>query len=600
MSRFHLSSHKSVHEAARELCSAAELTEAGEVTNEMINISTYEKRTIENTNLTIFENGGFVAVTGTLIINGKMGGEALESVYNTFTNGGAAAVRDQAFGHYAVIINEGEQVTVIGDPNGVYEIYYTTQDNWVVSNSLHLCSSTLSEPTVSKHELLVKAFEVSEVTDCTIFTDVKRLAGSELLSIDTSRNEISVEPITRPDTGWEYQDESIEAVVEDYSERVMSVFEDITAATSDLGIQATGGLDSRSVLAGVLQQEADPAILYAIGNSPLTNTKDNDLDAARGYVQEFDLDFRQLDWGGPLPTDRSEWTTLFQKYGYRYNTYGATQKFYNSLASSAVPELLMSGYAFGTVSNHYYWELTSSMPITLRQIVEDHFSSVEKFSDDQFNRKNKYIERLHTDSQTALNRHSLQVNPAEKLPLETFVAAIQLLNGRPQSSYVNIANEFSFHLAPYATFKLSRPMLDFPPEYRRGERIRVKLLKELYPAVLNIPMFSGVSQAEITEDSELIFPESPSECVINLVGQILPRSILSQIRPIYQKLNSGPVGTETYNKLKRSYQSCIQDSELIAEDFDLESYTGDIRVPARLAHYVHGIDELGYGSAIEQ
>lgn len=260
----------------------------------------------------------------------------------------------------------------------------------------------------------------------------------------------------------------------------------------------------------------------------------------------------------------------------------------------------MSGYAFGTVSNHYYWELASSMPITLRQIVEDHFSSVQKFSGDQFGRKDEYIQRLYTDCQTALNRHDLQVNPAEELPLETFVTAIQLLNGRPQSSYVNIANEFSFHLAPYATFKLSQPMLDFPPEYRRGERIRVKLLEMLYPSVLNIPMFSGISQAEITEDSELVFPESPSERLINLVGQSLPQPILSQIRPIYQKLNSGPVGTEKYSELKRSYQSRIQDSELIAEDFDLESYTGDIRLPARLTHYVHGIEEVGYGSAVEQ
>lgn len=599
MSRFHLSAHKSVHEAARELCSASELTEAGESTNKGINISTYEKRTIENTNLTVFENGGFVAVTGTLIINGKMGGEALEPVYNTFTNGGAATVRDQAFGHYAVIVNEGDQVTVFGDPNGIYEIYYTTQDNWVVSNSLHLCSSSLSEPTVRKHELLVKALEVSEVTDSTIFTDVKRLAGSELLSIDTSEDKISVEQISRPDTGWEYQDESIEAVVEDYSERVMSVFADITAATSDLGIQATGGLDSRSVLAGVLQQEADPAILYAVGNSPLTNTKDNDLDLARGYAQEFDLDFRQLDWGGSLPTDQSEWTSLFRKYGYRYNTYGATQKFYDSLASSAVPELLMSGYAFGTVSNHYYWELTSSMPITLREIVEEHFSSVQKLSDDQFGRKDEYLEQLYKDCQTALNRHDLQVSPGEELPLETFVTAVQLLNGRPQSSYVNIANEFSFHLAPYATFELSRPMFDFPPEYRRGERIRVKLLEEVYPNVLNVPMFSGISRAEITEDSELVFPKSPSERLMNLVKRSLPRPLLSLISPIYQQLNSGPVGTKTYNELKRSYQPRIQDSELTAEDFDLDSYSGDIRLPARLVHYVHGVEEVGYESIVK-
>ena len=239
------------------------------------------------------------------------------------------------------------------------------------------------------------------------------------------------------------------------------------------------------------------------------------------------------------------------------------------------------------------------MPITLREIVEEHFSSVQKLSDDQFGRKDEYLEQLYKDCQTALNRHDLQVSPGEELPLETFVTAVQLLNGRPQSSYVNIANEFSFHLAPYATFELSRPMFDFPPEYRRGERIRVKLLEEVYPNVLNVPMFSGISRAEITEDSELVFPKSPSERLMNLVKRSLPRPLLSLISPIYQQLNSGPVGTKTYNELKRSYQPRIQDSELTAEDFDLDSYSGDIRLPARLVHYVHGVEEVGYESIVK-
>jgi hypothetical protein len=257
----------------------------------------------------------------------------------------------------------------------------------------------------------------------------------------------------------------------------------------------------------------------------------------------------------------------------------------------------MSGYAFGTVSNRYYWEMTSSIPITLKQIVKKHFSNILKFSANQFGRREEYIERLIINCQTALNRHGLEINPAQELSLQSFVTTIQLLNGRPQSSYVNIANEFSFHLAPLATFKVSQPMLHFPPEHRRGERIRVEIIKRIQPSVLNIPMFSGQAQAEITNNNELIFPESISDQFIDFVSQNLPRPMLSRLRPMYRRLNFGPVGSQKYNELKRSYQFVVEDSDLIAEDFNLKSYSNDIRWLARLALYVHGVEEVGYVSA---
>ncbi|WP_277552380.1 hypothetical protein [Halobaculum limi] len=598
MSRFHLTTSSHRHTKAKELCNDAGLDVAASLSEDNFHISTYHKRTFENTNFQPLDSTSFIAITGTIIIDGKMGENALDSVYKTYAKSGAKEVRERSFGHYSVVIKDGDHIEIFGDPNGVYEIYYTTEEQWMVSNSLHVCSHSLSSPTVDEYKLLEKSLEVSEITDATPFTEVKRLAGNEIISANLIDGSFSVESLERPTVDWDYSGEQINAIVSDYRDRVKSVFNQITKASSNLGVQATGGLDSRSVLAGLLQQDASPSILYAVGNSPLTNTDDNDLDVAREYAKRFDLEFKKLDWGGNLPTERSGWTSLFEKYGYRYHTYGATENFYNSLSSPAIPELLLSGYAFGTVSNVYYWEQESLVPITLEQIVKEHFSYVQKFSKDQFNKKQEYLDKLVLHCQSALNRLGHDIETDEKMSVCAFARVIQLLNGRPQSAYVNVANEFSFHLSPYATFELSRPMLDFPPEHRRGERIRVKLLNELYSDILNIPIYSGIERAQINNQDELVFPRSGRERLIDFAEQSLPSLLLSTIRPVYRRLNSGPVGTSTYSELVESYQSRLSDSQLYQDEFQLKTYTNDIRVPARIAHYVHGVEQVGYDEIV--
>jgi hypothetical protein len=144
MSRFHLTSNPDAHRQARETCDDAGIESDGSVENDELFLTTYEKRALNTRNFLRTSDDGFVAVTGTLVIDGCLGAEALPEVHDAYTDGGVESVRERGFGQYAVLIKEGDRVTVFCDPNGVYQTYYTTDDSWFVSNSLHLCGQSLN------------------------------------------------------------------------------------------------------------------------------------------------------------------------------------------------------------------------------------------------------------------------------------------------------------------------------------------------------------------------------------------------------------------------------------------------------------------------
>jgi len=592
MARFHLCCDAHVHQRARTSSAESGLIECGASDGTYIKVSTYHKRNLYNKNFAEFGNGDYVAIVGTLIFNGELGEFTLRPVYEKYIESGIEGVRSQAIGHYAVVIKYEDKVVIFGDPNGVYEVYYTTERSFFVSNSLRLCSLMLQRRVLSKQNLLQRSLEISEINNSTIFTNVRRLGARECLVIDASRPTMGVKHASQPEPDWDYQDKPVERVASDYTEQVNSVFKEIAASTSSLGVQATGGLDSRSVLAGLLNNNSKPLVFYGVGNSPLTNTKDEDLEAAQTYASEFNLEFHKMNWGGEIPTDTCGWNTLFKKFGFRFTTYGATKNYFASMKSENIPELMMSGYAYGTVSNTYYWEMDQLMPIKLEDVVEKHFSQTQNITQNTYKRKSKYLDSLVHDCHSALSDHGYNLENKDRIQLNDFVTYIQLLNSRSQSSYVNLANEFCYHIAPFATFKLGRPMLDFSPKHRSGERVRIMVIKKLQRALLDIPIYSGRKQAMINKENKLVFV-NPLDRLIGIFKENVPLSILKLAHPIYRRYIFDAKEISSYKELHRAYVHELHKS-LLSRDFNFGNYNGDIRLLSRLALYVHGLNQIGY------
>lgn len=599
MARIHITSDETTHERLHRLSRDGGLTPDGTATVGGVSTTSYEKRAVPSDGLYEPEPNVFIAASGTVVHDGELGGEALSSVLKTFREAGPEGVRSEALGHYVIAVGIDDRVTVFCDPNSVYEVYYTDGPDWAVSDSLRLCAETLSDRRVDRFGLYERALEVAELSTETMYDGVRRLGARQQLIADTTTGELTVETLSLPERDWSYEGADFESVLTDYNRRARTVFAEIVDAAERTAIQATGGIDSRTVLAGLLSHGADPVVLYGVGNSQLTNTTDEDRQIAREYARRFDLKFHEMDWTGDNPLPLGVWDEYFSKYGFQYHWYGSTPGFYRSFEDGfpGSPELVLSGYGFGTFSNDYFWENDSQTPISFEDAVAELFTYTSVFDTDEFVCRAEYIDHLVERCLEGLEQLGEPVDPTEPLNIRELTRVVQLLNGRPQSAYVNVANRFTYHLSPFATYELGRAMIDFPPEVRHGERIRIRQLQSMYPELADIDVFSGRQWRTLTESGE-IRPES--ETVDRLVGfaaRALPRPLKRLVSPVY-RATIGPSSDrpEVDERIFRTHRDRFEAVDVVDECFDLTDYEGDIRWPARLAQFGHAVESVRDGS----
>jgi len=567
---------------------------SGSIDRNEVALRTYHKRCIENENFRAFEDGDFVAVVGTLILDGKIGGEVLETVYEHVAHGNPSVIREYGFGHYAVVVCEDDELTVFTDPNGVFELYYISGENWIISDGIAACSRSLDSRTVDRHQLFELAIEYSEISEASIFDSVDRLFGSEILEVNLTDGTLSVSELGLPERDWNYTNASFEDALRDYTSRVQDAFNELEQASDSIGVQATGGLDSRTILGGLLNEGFEPTILYGVGNSKLTNTKDSDAMLAKRFADRYDLPFDQFNWRDDYPLGIGTWNNLFRSYGFDFLMYGATTSFFDSFTDRGknMPELVLSGYGFGTVSNTYFWEMSDATPISFEELVKNYFTAVDCFKNSLRNRS-EYEEQLVDECRFALQK--LTNEPLEEpFDIDEFSKVIQLLFGRPQSGYASSANEFTFHIAPLATYELSRTVIDFPTEYRAGERIRIHLIKELFPDILEPPLFSGRKQTSITDDGRIRRPVS--ERLKQRVDASFPEFLIRLIRPVYYRLTDNHPLDRVDTEILEEATDYIETSAVIDNRFEAKKQHGSVRQTLRLALLSYAVDQTGYDS----
>jgi hypothetical protein len=302
-----------------------------------------------------------------------------------------------------------------------------------------------------------------------------------------------------------------------------------------------------------------------------------------------------MDWSGEYPIRIEEWDRLFEKYGLRYHMYGGTPNFFKEFESEfpTEPELIMDGYGYGVFSNTYYWENDSDMPIKFEDVVTEVLTDVKGFTTEAFKCKNEYMEELIEMCKDRITELDDSIDPEKSLDLTTFTRTIQLLNGRSQSKYPNLMNEFRYHLSPYSTFRLGRRLIDVPPAYREGEKLRIKLLKNLEPGMLDIPIYSGTRKRKFTKNDTIVL--EPDERIVSWFGRHLPSFALEVIRPIYRDFK-GSSQTSTENEIMKENVKRLLEDGPVSQCINLEKYDNHVRRHTRFPQFERGVRMIGFDS----
>ena len=264
----------------------------------------------------------FVMTNGTLLYKENNSTATWELIYDDYSYD-IEKMRNQSCGNYAVCIKKGDNIDVWGEEFGGYDIYYYYDNGcYMVSNSLYDLAKTLRDKiSVNKLNLVEEAANNTILCGETFFNEIKRLSGSQYIHIELKTNKFEVHdlPISYP-----IQKESVEDCAIKVADTLKNKAHCIYQALGNPAINMTGGLDARISLASYLSVGAKPFLNYGVGNSGLTNTKNEDLKIDLEFRNRYGLDLRIGSWKTSPIIDKY-WNYYCSKYGFYSCVYTASK-----------------------------------------------------------------------------------------------------------------------------------------------------------------------------------------------------------------------------------------------------------------------------------
>lgn len=496
MSRLVLTSDRMSEQRAHDLCGNLGLNTSGRFAVDNCYARSYEKPAHDTATFRRIDSDGFICFGGTVVYDGLLNRDGLGDLYELFLSEGVEAVRSTILGHYAMAIKTKSSLTVFTDALGSLALYYWSQDDrWFLSNSLFLCAAGLQAPRVDPIRLLAQGLQSDLPADRTIYSRIRRLGGSQVVRIDLTTGAFSVEWLQLSRGSLWTDATPLSEAVRWYESKVRSVFDQLTSA-SQIGIMTTGGLDSRTVLAGVLDAGIAPVVLTGSAHNRVTNTSSRDEEIARTIADRYGLDFQAMDWSDDQPLSRKELERRFEMHGFSYEVYGAPDRLVEDLRGGVTSDLdlLLGGYS-PAFTNRKPWE-DGRERFTLDDLLDDYVHPAVE--GDGFACKEAYRTVLRRDIETALDLGEL-IFKSENFSLRQFVESRLALRIHTDARFANFVNQFCNYIDPFRLRELYQPLVTAPPRFRRRNQLQIGLIEHLHQDLLDVPLFTGWKNAQLND-----------------------------------------------------------------------------------------------------
>lgn len=584
MARITLTNNKEKFYKDIELNKKAGLVDFQTVECEGIYLAVYKKRIIKTENFVKFENGDFVSAIGTNIYKELFAEKALKELYLDF-NGDISEIRNNSIGFYNVCIRKNSKIFFFTDKYNMLNAYYfNNKEDWFISNSLSNTAMLKEQLEIAENALIEQSFLMEVVGNETMFKDIRKLYGNELLLIDSRKNlQISEIPYVRKKIDNnkaldEYVDEFTD-IVKEKARIIGNIFGE------NIRIQQTGGLDSRSVHAAFKSVECKLKTMYGVGNSLLTNTKQGDLDFNKFFNAKYETDLYLMDWKTNLKSDIKHWKKLFNKHGFLYFKYGGSKSFFDEYDGNIpdYPKLIMTG-DFGENLKLREWVLEQNKSsLSLDEIIEGY-----------------YIRRLYLDKDGYSNYNNFKSYYKEKLIEYCVLFKIAYKNGicidqfdffrhihvkESDSLYSNMINEFTHTINLYGLSELLEYPWNIPAKLRENSKFQLNVIKKLCPEFIDLPIFSHCNPRKLNEDFTIdpLFVNKSKISYIVALKRNYPK-IFKIMKSIYHTFNPKEEDIIRKEMIKLIYRD-LGEYNLIKP----EKFGSDVKRLVMYTQYLYGI-----------
>jgi hypothetical protein len=445
----------------------------------------------KNSSLQFFEHfqDGFIGCIGTPIFFKDF---PLKDIFKGFQESELGHICDFIGGHFVLLIQKENYLYVISDGIGSIDVFYGSDQKPIVSNDLSCVALS------SSLEYVSEMCEIESVClspgKSTVFNHVQKLIGGiEYLKIGESgdvevfRHGNSIRNRLERFSSWQDSD---------YFDRVKMVFDAISKSNQTIGLNFTGGLDGRTILASLLEAEAHVAFYYGKGNSQITNTQEKDLQIAKEVANDLKIPIHIMDW--KTETRDGEETEVLKDYlllGSFAKVHGGSEAFVQSLIDrnqNREDIVFMGGFSPGFSNKDFHERHYPTFQEILNDCLKGPLQSVA------FKYYKKVFKKFYHECRLYCLAHEL-IDEHDDLLVDGHVIRA-LLYLRPESEHLQLFNLFDKYVAPYNTNELLIPMLSLNTSFRRGRKLQLNLIHQLRPDLLNYHLFSGIADRTITKN----------------------------------------------------------------------------------------------------
>ena len=586
MARITLTNNKEKFEKDIALNKKAGLNDYQIIEIDDFHLAVFKKRIIKTENLLKFDNGDFVSAVGTIIYKELFAEEALKKLYNDFDEN-ISEIRKKSIGNYNVCIKKNDVIYFFTDKyNLINAYYYNSDSDWFISNSLSNTAILKDKLEIDENVLIEQSLLVEVVGNETMFKNIRKLYGNELIYIDPN-NKLQFKEVPYKRKRWNNKNKTLDEIVKDYTEIVKDKARIISSVFGEnIRIQQTGGLDSRSIHAAFKSVDCKLKTMYGIGNSLLTNTKQGDLDFNKLLDKKYKTALHLMNWKTDLKSDIRNWRKLFNKHGFSYLRYGGNKLLFDGFDGMIpdYPELILTG-DFGENLKLREWATEQNKEyLPLDEILDGYY--IKK--------------RLNLDENTFSNYISFINSYKEKLIKYCNLFAVDYINGislgqfdffryihakETDSLYVNMISQFSHSILFYGLEDLFEFPWDVSAEFRKNSKFQLNVIKSLYPEFIELPIFSHCNPRKLNNDLT-IDSLCDNKIKSNPVGSIkrkYPR-LFSCAKSIYRTFKPKEEDAIRKEMTKLIYRDLKEYNVIKPEKFG-----NDVKRLVRYTQYLYGI-----------
>ncbi|MCE5268678.1 MAG: hypothetical protein LLG00_12410 [Planctomycetaceae bacterium] len=545
MGRLTLTNNREMHQWVLEREKRAGFTDFDTVELDGVFLAVHRKRRRPVPNFLRLPNGDLVACAGTLVYKNMLGVKALERLYQDF-DGDIERLRKDAMGSYLVAVKKGPSAWVFTDKyESVFAYYHSSGNDWIVSNTLAPVAEVACRKNktlaVNEFALLEETFLITAIGKETIFEGIERLTGVEYVSIDLKARSMSVTPMPYQRVITDESDHTLDRMAASFAGRLRARAESLREAFGDdITIMATGGMDNRLLLGALLGVGVKPTLAHAIGMQSL-----DDLAIARMHATTFGLELREFEWRPYHEPSESLYDDLYRKHGFSL-AMGLCKDFFTGFGEGPLGErgLTVTGYygemirKCGALDHSRHWQ---------ECFARSHFS-LDQFVDFFLASFDQTVRPVMCSSYDAFRSHF-----RDKIAACADRFGVQRENGLFRGDnfqivydpYVrgahpkwgSLANETTCCLSPLNCDEMHEMAFEVPFAWRQNERFALRVIKELYPPILEVPFICHCQSLRLRKGSlELREPwlrKLASGAVHRLDKSGIGRCVHKMLRPLH-------------------------------------------------------------------